>query len=161
MTKGIYIRTTEHREKLREKINKQRLLDSRIGFKKGNNPKYKFKMGNKIGPRFQIGNIPKNKGVPNFNIRGENHWNWNGGNTKERTKIWHSIEYKLWREAVFERDNYTCIWCGQKGGQLNVDHIKPFAYYPELRFAIDNGRTLCIDCHKTTDTYGTKKGRVF
>ena len=66
------------------------------------------------------------------------------------------IEYKLWRATVFERDNYTCIiWCGNnKSGNLEADHIKPFAYYPELRFAIDNGREHCVErCHKTTDTY--------
>lgn len=33
---------------------------------------------------------------------------------------------------------------------LQADHIKPFA------FAIDNGRTLCVACHKTTDTFGGK-----
>lgn len=71
--------------------------------------------------------------------------------------IRHSIEYKLWREAVFKRDNWTCLWCFQRGGVLNADHIKPFAHFPELRFAIDNGRTLCLPCHRTTDTYGNKK----
>lgn len=78
---------------------------------------------------------------------------WKGGITSINIKIRMSFEYKLWRESVFRRDNYTCIWCGQRGGRLNADHIKPFAFFPELRFAIDNGRTLCIDCHKKTDSY--------
>lgn len=64
-------------------------------------------------------------------------------------RIRHSVEMKLWREAVFKRDGYTCVWCGDNhGGNLNADHIQEFAYHPELRFAIDNGRTLCIPCHK-------------
>jgi hypothetical protein len=81
---------------------------------------------------------------------------WRGGVSDMNNKIRHSLEYKLWRESVFQRDKYTCIWCGQKGGKLNADHIKPFALFPELRFAIDNGRTLCEECHKKTDTFGWK-----
>lgn len=120
------------------------------------------------------------KGIPNFKRRGipmseetkkrlllanlgrvglvgEKNPNWKGGITPLNLKIRTSLEYKLWRESVFKRDNYTCIWCGDnKGGNLNADHIKPFCDYPELRFAIDNGRTLCIACHKTTDTYGSR-----
>lgn len=84
------------------------------------------------------------------------HANWRGGITPINVVIRHSFEYRLWRETVFKRDNYTCVWCGERGGKLNADHIKPFALYPELRFAIDNGRTLCVPCHKTTDTYGNK-----
>ena len=87
------------------------------------------------------------------------HW-WKGGITPINKAIRSSLEYKLWREAVFRRDKWTCVWCGyNKGGILNADHIKPFAYYPELRFAIDNGRTLCIHCHRKTDTYGAKNNK--
>ncbi len=86
--------------------------------------------------------------------RKEKNHLWRGGITPINKKIRQSLEYKLWRESVFKRDNYTCIWCGDgKGGNLNADHIKPFALFPELRFVIDNGRTLCVDCHKKTDTY--------
>ena|SRR3990167_8458462 len=90
---------------------------------------------------------------------GEKSYMWKGGISTKHEILRHSLEYRLWRTAVFERDNYTCIWCGQKGGKLEADHIKPFAYYPELRFAIDNGRTLCIDCHRKTDTWGNNGGK--
>jgi 5-methylcytosine-specific restriction endonuclease McrA len=68
----------------------------------------------------------------------------------------HDRIYLEWRNNVFERDNFTCQDCDQIGGYLNADHIKPFAFYPELRFELSNGRTLCHDCHKKTDTYGVK-----
>jgi len=92
------------------------------------------------------------------NMSGNNHWNWKGGITSTNEMIRKSLEYKLWRQAVFERDKFTCIWCGRtgKGVKINADHIKPFALYPELRFAIDNGRTLCRECHLKTDTYAGK-----
>jgi hypothetical protein len=92
-------------------------------------------------------------------LKGERGGGWRGGVTPINASIRHSLEYKLWRTAVFERDQYTCVWCGLTSGLgkavvLNADHIKPFADYPELRFAIDNGRTLCVECHRTTDNYG-------
>lgn len=93
--------------------------------------------------------------------RGSNSPHWRGGITPVNKIIRRSIEYKLWRKAVYERDNYTCIWCGARSGNgkrndLEADHIKPFSLYPELRFAIDNGRTLCKKCHRKTDTFGSK-----
>lgn len=93
------------------------------------------------------------------------HHLWRGGVSKVNRGIdkqfRETFEYKIWRESVFKRDNYTCIWCGTKSGNgkrvvLNADHIKPFILYPELRLSIDNGRTLCQNCHRTTETYGSR-----
>ncbi len=79
-------------------------------------------------------------------LEGRNHL-WKGGVTPINQKIRKSFVYTLWREEVFKRDNYTCKWCGKRGGRLHADHIKSFASFPELRFTIENGRTLCVDCH--------------
>jgi len=86
-------------------------------------------------------------------ISGENHYNWKGGITEPNQAFRNSQAYKNWRKAVFEKDNYTCVWCGVRGYKLNADHIKSFSEYPELRVEISNGRTLCIDCHKKTPNY--------
>lgn len=82
-------------------------------------------------------------------IAGEKHWNWKGGITPENKRIRNSVQFRLWREAVFARDNWACQRCKDiKGGNLNPHHIKNFAQFPELRFAIDNGITFCEKCHK-------------
>ena len=86
---------------------------------------------------------------------------WKGGITPVNTLIRTSIEYKEWRISVFKRDGYACIFCGVKNGngmtiKFNADHIKPFALFPDLRFNVENGRTLCVPCHRTTDTFGSR-----
>lgn len=74
----------------------------------------------------------------------------------DKRKIKKSYEYQLWRKSVFERDSHACVWCGSTEN-IEADHIKSFASFPELRFEIDNGRTLCHDCHTKTDNYGHPK----
>lgn len=108
--------------------------------------------GRRAAHPFPKGHIPWNKGIKSHNS-GENHYNWQGGLTPKNTKIRNSIEYKLWRKSVFERDNYTCQNCGVKGVYFHADHIKSFALHPELRFQLSNGRTLCVPCHKKTPSY--------
>ena len=79
--------------------------------------------------------------------KGDKAPNWKGGVSPKNWLIRSSIEYRLWRESVFSRDHWNCQNCGERG-YMHAHHIKPFSKYPELRFAIDNGITLCKQCHK-------------
>lgn len=102
------------------------------------------------------------KGLKRPALSGEHHPNWQGGITPINQKIKNSQEYKTWRDSVFKRDNFTCILCYRRSGKgqkvvINADHIKPFSLFPELRFVVRNGRTLCVDCHRKTDTFA---GRI-
>ena len=107
------------------------------------------KLGKKLTITHRI-NISKS-------LKGENAPNWKGGISLLNNSIRGSVEYKLWREAVFKRDNFTCQECNDNsGGNLNAHHIKPFSLFPEVRFAIDNGVTLCETCHEKTESFGGK-----
>lgn len=55
-------------------------------------------------------------------------------------------QYVEWRNAVYARDQYKCVECGSKFG-MSAHHIKSWAEYPELRFDVANGVTLCEVCH--------------
>lgn len=99
--------------------------------------------------------------------RGDKSHLWRGGITSLNDRIRQCLQYKAWRELVFERDNYICQTCFKKGKRINADHIVPFAVIihnnsiisfeqgldcQEL-WDINNGRTLCVPCHKSTDSY--------
>lgn len=73
----------------------------------------------------------------------------------------YSPEASAWRRAVFERDKYTCQFCGQRGGRLEADHIKPWAYFKELRFELSNGRTLCGKCHDKTKLSSSVMRKIY
>lgn len=100
---------------------------------------------------WKVGMSPWNKGKKYPQITGPLNNKWKGGISSQNDKIRKSFIYKLWKKSVFEKDDYTCQECRKRGGKLNAHHLKPFATYPELRFAIDNGITLCIPCHRKID----------
>lgn len=93
------------------------------------------------------------KGKKRPEISGPNCHLWRGGLTADAERIRKSVEYKAWRTAVFTRDRFTCVHCGATNTRLHADHVKSFARFPALRFEASNGRTLCVPCHKKTDTY--------
>ena len=82
-----------------------------------------------------------------------NHPNWRGGITPLNKLLRNKSMIKIWREAVFLRDNFTCQnkdckFCDNKiGVMLNAHHIKSISLYPELRFDVGNGVTYCINFH--------------
>lgn len=137
---------------------------------KSDNKEYKEKCRQRMsGNKINNGRRHKNRKLPppmlpevrekiRIAMSGEKGPGWKGGITPINAGIRNSARYGRWRLAVFRRDYFTCQDCGQVGKDLHADHIKPFAYYPSLRFDINNGRTLCKDCHKKTPTYA---GRVF
>jgi hypothetical protein len=83
----------------------------------------------------------------------ENTSNWKGGKSSEYEKLKRSKEWKLWRKAVFERDNYTCQICHFRSGKgkhhidLHPHHLESASKYPEFRLCLDNGLTVCANCH--------------
>lgn len=82
--------------------------------------------------------------------------NWLGGKQSPSEKIKNDPRYHKWRVAVFLRDKMTCQICGDKPKVIQADHIYSKYKYPEKVFDLDNGRTLCVPCHKKTPNYGAK-----
>lgn len=79
---------------------------------------------------------------------GSGNPNWRGGITPEDSVLRTSNEYEEWRTAVFERDGFACQRCGdRRGGNLQAHHVLAWVHYPDRRFEVANGVTLCSGCH--------------
>lgn len=134
----------KHTEEAKRKMKEAKLLNPTrywLGKKLPSDMTNKMSKANK-------GRLAWNKGISVPQNSGENCYNWKGGITKETEKIRKSVLYKAWRTAVFVRDNFICVHCKKVGGSLNAHHLLPFALFPEKRFDVDNGITLCVKCHK-------------
>ena len=60
--------------------------------------------------------------------------------------IRNSPGYRQWRNGVKRRDGNACRRCGFENN-LQVHHIKPLDKYPPFALELDNGLTLCGNCH--------------
>ena len=82
---------------------------------------------------------------------GEDNPRWKGGVEYHRNER-ATQEYKEWRCSVYKRDNYTCQCCGDRSRKnhpvrLEAHHIFNWNDNSDKRYEIDNGITLCQDCH--------------
>lgn len=87
---------------------------------------------------------------------GRSPWNKIGDGITPKEKLERAKFRKTVQKEVLKRDNYACQMCNKRGCYLHVDHIQPWAEYVELRFDINNCRTLCVDCHYLV-TFGKEK----
>ena len=93
---------------------------------------------------------------------GKNNGNWIDGRTPLYHRLRHCFKYRLWRDDIYTRDDFTCQYCNKRGGYLHAHHIKWFSVIlrennietleqalecSEL-WNINNGITLCKKCHK-------------
>lgn len=160
--RGKFIRTIEMNKKMSESLKRNPPFGGKHHTKKSKQKMSRNRKGKRcsIKTEFKKGMIPWNKGkkgllkhsketrekIGLFH-KGNKNVNWKGGISSENEKIKGSIEYRLWRESVFARDNWICQKCGKRGVLLNPHHILSFSKYPELRTSIENGITLCQKCH--------------
>lgn len=79
---------------------------------------------------------------------------WNSGGIAPRisekrrkiARIRGSAEYIRWKKAVYKRDGYRCVYCGETE-HIHAHHVESFAHHPEKRFLVENGKTVCKKCH--------------
>lgn len=165
---GKYKRSKSHCEKISKRM-KERIFTEQ----------HKNKLSDSLKKRWEDGDLRKrislfrrsevnrrknlSKEEKSERRSGKNNPNWKGGVSPLRQIIRGSFAIKKWRISIFKRDYYTCQMpnCGLRGVILNAHHIKTFSKYPELRFNISNGITLCVNCHKKTKRKEDKFEKLF
>ena len=101
--------------------------------------------------RYGVDNYSKTKEYRE-RFRGENSPVWKGDLAIRHRDGRELPEYRDWRKSVFDRDHYTCQCCGNRNGDgktvyLEAHHIFNWRDNVDLRYDVDNGITLCKDCH--------------
>lgn len=111
-----------------------------------------------------IGTVPPNKGIKMSNEQrlklsvahmGKTPWNKGSGKPKTRSAR-DTKEYRNFRVSILIKASYMCSECGVVNGRLEIDHLKPVKFFPDLVLDENNVRVLCRECHKKTLTYGKK-----
>ena len=163
--------TQEHKDKLRQSnlgkkrsdIAKSNMSAASKGKRKSNT--HRLNISNSRKKLFKEGLL---------NNSGENSSRWKGGLTPLNKAIRNLPEYKTWRLNIYIRDKFMCQNCRLIGsGNLEAHHIVFLSHLicdnnikniedaikcKEL-WCINNGITVCHNCHKLAHTYGGENGR--
>lgn len=126
-----------------ENVDPKERLKSRRSYSGNSNPFYGKHQS--IQARKKISKANKGKKLSEETIKkiklglnNEKCYAWKGG-----------ISADWWHKRVLERDDYTCKKCGLKDEEVvEADHIKPASEFPELKHDLNNGMTLCANCHR-------------
>jgi 5-methylcytosine-specific restriction endonuclease McrA len=144
---------------------KEKIRQSNLGQKSSEETKAKLKISRArqiMKPRSE-----ESRKKMSEDRRGDKWYTYKGGITPLRNQIYNSYKYRQWISDVLLKDNYMCE-CGKVGGRLCAHHIKSFstilqenkiktleeAFNCSELWNINNGRTLCYECHRKTDNYG-------
>ena len=118
--------------------SKEKMRENHYDCKGINNPRYGINLDKEL--RDKISRIKKEKYLEKCKKENKEPYI-----RKMRPKM-----FDRWAKQIKKRDNYTCQICHEKGGKLNSHHIKSWKDYPDNRFDLDNGITLCVACHNWT-----------
>ena len=179
MPKGIYDHKPENYppsrkgSKLTEE-HKQRIREFMTGNTPGNKGKKmsaeSSRMKSVNNARYWLGKKRPNQ-FRNKGKFGKKHPRWvEDKNIPLYKAIRNHFKYHKWRLEIFKRDNFTCVLCGKKSPRIiHADHY-PIRFIDIVRgnnintldeadackdfWDTKNGRTLCVPCHKKTDTWG-------
>lgn len=119
-----------------------KISNIRKGLKLSDETKKKMSLS-KIGNKFGVSNLLRGS------KSGENSLRW----IKDRSLLKKEEKrndscYKDWRKQVWVRDKFTCrIADNNCDGRIEAHHILGWSEYPELRYKINNGITLCHAHH--------------
>lgn len=142
------------KEKYSSKIDtKRKLRCVKCSHRYLSTPERNAKIGNTLRNKYKtdIEWVKRVKAAKVVNS-GENHWNWKGGITPITQKNRTSESTSARKLAVIMRDNYRCRICDSKDN-IQAHHINSWSSFPEDRYILENGLTLCKQHHNDYHVY--------